>query len=145
MARRGFALAVSAGEVAGHHDLITGVQELVRFKAYYSGATPVLREDCPYVVHHTLGAMPSSAIWHALAVLDPINIRSQDPAGNIKITAPERLVGIPKCGHIRLRHRSILSPRVTNLRCSEIRHLSAANCASRVPSRNQRRTSTACR
>jgi hypothetical protein len=109
-------LTVSAGEAAGHHDLVTGVQELVRFKAHYAGATPVLREDCPYVVHHTVGAMPSSAIWHALAVFDPLDIRSQDSAGNIEFTATERLVGVPKCGHIRLRHRSIHPSQVTNLR-----------------------------
>ncbi len=105
-------LTVSAGKTAGHHDMVTGVQELVRFKAYYSGATPVLREDCPYVVHDAVGAMPSSAIRHALTVLDPLDIRSQNPASNSEITATERLVGVPEFGHIGLRHCSIPSPRM---------------------------------
>src|SRR5918998_353893 len=113
-------LTVSAGEAASHHDMVTSVQKLIRLKAHYTGTSPVMREHCPHIVHHTLRTMPRSAIWHASTVLNPLDIRSQDLASSSEVPATERLVSVPKCDHIRLRHRSIILSRWPTCACSEV-------------------------
>src|SRR3712207_5057619 len=99
------AFAVSADEATCHHNTVTGVQELVGLEADDTGTTPVLREWRPHVVHDALRTAPGAAVRHTSAVLDPLDIGSQDLAGSFEVATTERPVGVLKRGHIRLRHR----------------------------------------
>ena len=96
------AFAVSANKAACHHNMLTGVQELVGLKADDTGTTPVLGERRPHVVHDALRTTPGAAVRHAFTVLNPLNIGSQDLAGNLEVPTTERPVGVLKRGHIRL-------------------------------------------
>ena len=96
------AFAVPADEVARHHDMVAGVQELVGLEADDTGTTLVLRERRPHVVDDALRTTPGAAVRHASAVLDPLDIGSQDSAGNLGVASTGCPVGVLERGHIRL-------------------------------------------